>query len=98
MKHVTVSILLLSALLLFALGAQAQQVPSLPSAESNAVPPLVKFGGGVKDLNGKPLTGIAGITFALYKEDQGGAPLWIETQSVQLDAIGHLHRARQSKH
>jgi hypothetical protein len=30
-----------------------------------------------------------GMTFALYQEQQGGAPLWVETQNVQLDSTGH---------
>jgi hypothetical protein len=42
----------------------------------------------VKDEAGAPKTGIVGITFALYKDQQGGAPLWLETQNVQADASG----------
>ncbi len=29
------------------------------------------------------------MTFALYEEKQGGAPLWMETQNVAADAAGH---------
>jgi hypothetical protein len=32
--------------------------------------------------NNKPLTGTVGVTFSLYQESQGGAPLWVETQNV----------------
>jgi hypothetical protein len=42
----------------------------------------------VKDANGKALTTTIGITFLLYKDQQGGAPLWMETQNVQPDATG----------
>jgi hypothetical protein len=35
------------------------------------------------------MPGVLGITFALYKDEQGGAPLWLETQNVQADAPGH---------
>jgi hypothetical protein len=49
---------------------------------------LVRFSGTLTDVNGKPLTGSAGVTFALYSDQQGGAPLWIETQSVALDRSG----------
>ena len=42
----------------------------------------------MKDEAGAPKTGIVGITFALYKDQQGGAPLWLETQNVQADASG----------
>jgi len=53
------------------------------------VPTLVNFGGMLTDLNGKPLTGVVGITFYLYKDEQGGSPLWIETQNVQPNKTGH---------
>jgi hypothetical protein len=56
---------------------------------ASALPRLVRFGGIVKDLNGKPITGVVGITFALYSEQSGGAPLWIETQNVTADGNGH---------
>ncbi|MGB2606241.1 MAG: hypothetical protein WBC78_21730, partial [Candidatus Sulfotelmatobacter sp.] len=67
----------------FCASAAAQNV------QPAAVPTLIKFSGNVKDANGKPLSGIAGLTFALYQDQQGGAPLWLETQNVQLDASGH---------
>ncbi len=49
---------------------------------------MVKFSGVLKDAAGKPHTGIVGITFAIYAESSGGAPLWQETQNVQLDQQG----------
>jgi len=63
------------------------QAPSTPS-QTAAVPRLVQFSGVVKDADGTPRKGLVGITFALYKEEQGGAPLWLETQNVQLDVQG----------
>jgi len=59
-----------------------------PQAAS-ALPRLVRFGGTVKDLNGSPLTGVVGITFAFYSENAGGAPLWLETQNASADGTGH---------
>jgi hypothetical protein len=56
---------------------------------TSALPRLVRFGGTVKDLNGSPLTGVVGITFAFYSEKTGGAPLWLETQNATADANGH---------
>src|SRR2546426_9269117 len=53
------------------------------------VPRLIRFGGAVKDETGKPKTGITGLTFSLYGDQDGGAALWIETQNVTLDAKGH---------
>jgi hypothetical protein len=64
-------------------GAQT----STPTA--SALPRLVRFSGTAKDLNGSPLTGVVGITFALYSEQSGGAPLWLETQNVTADSTGH---------
>jgi hypothetical protein len=52
------------------------------------VPRLVKFSGAVKDASGKPVSNVAGIAFALYQDQQGGTPLWIENQNVQPDAAG----------
>jgi hypothetical protein len=56
---------------------------------ASALPRLVRFSGATKDLNGNPLTGVVGITFALYSEQTGGAALWIETQNVTADSNGH---------
>jgi len=59
------------------------------SGSATVVPQLIKFSGVAKATNGQPLTGLVGITFALYSEQQGGAPLWLETQNVQLDSHGN---------
>jgi hypothetical protein len=58
-----------------------------------AVPQLVNYSGVLLDANGKPLSGSVGVTFSLYKESQGGAPLWMETQNVQADKAGHYTAA-----
>jgi len=63
-------------------GAQQNEVAN------RAVPTIVKFSGMVSDEAGQPLTGVQGLTFMLYKEETGGAPLWMETQNVQVDASG----------
>jgi hypothetical protein len=65
----------------------AQQ--SLATNTNVAVPPLVNFSGVLTDVNGKPLTGVVGVTFLLYKDSQVGAPLWMETQNVQPDKTGY---------
>jgi hypothetical protein len=49
----------------------------------------VKFNGTVKDEHGRSQSGVVGITFALYKDQQGGAPLWLETQNVVVGQDGH---------
>jgi hypothetical protein len=50
---------------------------------------LVNFNGVATGVKGEPLTGVVGVTFCLYKEAQGGAPVWMETQNVQADGAGH---------
>jgi hypothetical protein len=49
------------------------------------VPRMVRFSGALRDSSSKTV----GMTFALYKDQQGGAPLWLETQNVMLDESGH---------
>jgi hypothetical protein len=67
----------------------AQQSPAASASGLTApVPTLVNFGGTLTDGNGKPLTGIVGVTFYLYKDQQSSAPLWMETQNVQPDKSG----------
>jgi len=81
----------LSACLLAAcciVPGSAQQVPA--ALASNAVvPPISKFSGILTDGHGKPQGSVIGVTFALYKDAEGGAPLWVETQNVHPDQSGH---------
>jgi len=71
--------------LVLSLAAQT----SSSSFASAQVPPFIQFSGVAGDVYGKPLTGVVGVTFYLYQEQQGGAPLWMETQNVQPDKTGH---------
>lgn len=73
-------------LLCSALSTCAQQ--SGTAATNSLVPLLVNFSGTTTDLNGKPLTGVVGVTFYLYKDSEGGAPLWMETQNVRPSSTG----------
>jgi hypothetical protein len=78
----------------FALTGVAQQSGSdaastLIAATASAVPQLVRYSGILRDASGKALNGITGVTFLLYKEEQGGEPLWLETQNVHPDKTGH---------
>jgi hypothetical protein len=82
MKHYSVFSLVAGCLLM--VGTAAAQTPA-----GSALPRLVRFSGTAKDAGGNPVAGVAGITFALYAEQTGGAPLWIETQNVQAGAGGH---------
>jgi hypothetical protein len=74
-------------LLLFCWAMNAQQTPSLTGAAT--VPRLVNYSAKATDAQGKVISGIAGATFAIYKEESGGSPLWLETQNIQADAKGN---------
>ena len=64
-------------------------VPSMSAQQANGiVPTFVSFAGFLSDADGKPLPGPQGVTFSLYKDQQGGSPLWMETQNVQADHKG----------
>ena len=55
-----------------------------------AVPNLVRYGGALKDAQGAPLaSSTAGVSFAIYKQQEGGAPLWMETQNITTDGGGN---------
>jgi hypothetical protein len=54
-----------------------------------AVPTVIRFGGSLADAHGQPLGGVLGVTFSLYTDRHGGAPLWMETQNLQADGSGH---------
>jgi hypothetical protein len=82
--HFCATLLLLSV---SCAALHAQQAASAASA--NGVPRLVSFSGKLTDAQGKPSPDVAGITFAIYKDRDGGSPLWIETQTVKPDGAAH---------
>jgi hypothetical protein len=63
-------------------AAQQSVVTPTTSALTTVVPSLINFSGVLTDLNGKPLAAVQGVTFLLYSSEQGGNPLWMETQNV----------------
>jgi trimeric autotransporter adhesin len=58
------------------------------SKSTTTVPRLVQFSGTLTDGGGKPLTGVVGVTFALYEQQEGGSAIWMETQNVQAGGNG----------
>jgi hypothetical protein len=73
-------------LLILPVGAQT----SGNGPASAQVPPLIQFSSIATDEGGNTLSGAVNLTFALYAAQQGGQPLWTETQNnVPLDATGH---------
>jgi hypothetical protein len=51
---------------------------------------LIRFSGRALDATGQPVTGFTGVTFAIYEEQSGGAPLWQETQNLATDSNGRF--------
>jgi hypothetical protein len=80
---------IVSFLSLMVVSALAQTAATNTNLASTEVPRLIKFSGVAKDEAGKPKTGLVGVTFSLYKDQEGGSPLWVETENVQADASGH---------
>jgi hypothetical protein len=88
MKQIRVVMLTLLMVLLCGLFSQAQQ--SVATATDATVPPLIQFSNVATDEGGNTLSEVVSITFSLYSSQQGGEPLWTETQNnVQLDPTGH---------
>ena len=60
------------------------------STSTSSVPNLIRYSGTIRDLSQSRMPGTAlGVTFAIYQQQDSGAPLWLETQNVVLDASGH---------
>jgi hypothetical protein len=78
--------LLFFALLLFC-GLTIAQTSS--TELSTVVPQLVSYSGKATDAKGNVISGAAGITFSIYKDQFEGAPLWMETQTVTADGKGN---------
>jgi trimeric autotransporter adhesin len=79
----------LLSLLVLGLATLSPAQNAQTSLATVTVPRMVQYSGVLK-INQSTLAGrVAGVTFALYKEQEGGAPLWIETQNVTLDARGN---------
>jgi hypothetical protein len=95
MKHRSLGLrlYLIAAACSLSVASVAQQSAAVASTvatgNASAVPKVVNYSGTLTDLNGKPLTSLVGVTFYLYKESQGGSPLWMETQNVQPSKSGH---------
>ena len=75
-------------LFVLCLGVSMLAGQSTTIATNPVVPALASFSGVLTDLNGKPLTSVTGVTFSLYKDADGGAPLWMEVQNVQPNKAG----------
>jgi hypothetical protein len=83
---------LFALILSFATVLPAQQNQTSSAASNVAAlpfPRLIKFSGTLLDEQGRPLNSPVGVTFAFYAQQYDGAPLWMETQNVEIDAKGN---------
>src|SRR5215469_6052161 len=79
----------LSAILLLFCCSISQAQQPVATDTTVVVPPLANFSGVLTESNGKLITVETPVTFMLYKESQGGSPLWMESQNVKPDSTGH---------
>jgi trimeric autotransporter adhesin len=70
--------------LLLSIPVLAQQAGSTAAALNR----VITFNGTLKDAEGNPRVGTIGITVSLYTSQEGGDPLWRESQMVQTDEQG----------
>jgi hypothetical protein len=82
-------------------ASNSTSLPASSQTEAGTVPRLIKFSGAinpqitqitqVKESEGgkNPLPTVLGVTFSLYELQEGGIPLWSESQNVQVDEKGH---------
>src|SRR5664279_1968217 len=62
---------------------------SAQSATNSTVPNFIRYNGTVLQAKSAAVPSpIVGVTFAIYRQQEGGAPVWLETQNVTLDASG----------
>jgi len=55
---------------------------------SVSVPRLINITGAFRPADGQPPAAVETVTLAIYADEQGGTPLWQETQTVTLDDRG----------
>jgi hypothetical protein len=69
--------------------ATAQPETPMAATAPTPVPALVPYSGAIVGDNGRALAGEASMTFLIFKDEQGGEPLFTETQKVTVDSTGH---------
>ncbi len=60
-------------------AASASAAAPVHTDAQAVVPRLIRFNGLLRDVSGKPLTGLVDVTFSLYSEGASGSSLWYET-------------------
>jgi hypothetical protein len=82
---------LVFALSSFSAHGQTSRPVVTPAAASapTAIPALVPYSGVAINGEGKPFAGEVNATFLIYRDEQGGEPLWVESQVAVVDSSGH---------
>jgi hypothetical protein len=92
-REITLYTLGLSLVLPSAVSQTVASAPTSPpiaaASAPTPVPPLVPYAGVAFDAQGKPLANSASISFLIFKDETGGEPLFVETQTVAFDPTGH---------
>jgi len=58
---------------------------------TTAIPNLINYSGTLLEAGGEALASrTVGVTFVIYRQQEGGAPIWLETQNVTPDSTGHF--------
>jgi hypothetical protein len=71
-------------------AAQIGSMATLSAVGNAIVPGVLKFTGNMQRPEGTSPSTPLGVTFAIYANDSGGAPLWAEAQSVVADGQGRF--------
>jgi hypothetical protein len=69
--------------------AQSDHATPMAATAPTVVPALVPYAASVSGSDGKPPAGETLMTFELFKDEEGGDPLWVESQTVAVDSTGH---------
>jgi hypothetical protein len=87
-NYILATIFTLGSLSAFGETPGTHSTPAAASAPT-AIPALVPYSGVAIAGEGKPFTGEVTATFLIYKDEQGGEPLWTESQLAAIDPTGH---------
>ena len=69
--------------------SSVNSVAPLAASAPTVVPALIPYSGVTIDRDGHATSAETGITFLIYKDQNGGEPLFTETQTVIPDSTGH---------
>jgi hypothetical protein len=87
-KLMLVAVSILAAPFLASAQSAQSAPPALAASAPTAVPPLVPWSGVAVDAQGRPLGAAVSVSFQIFRDPQGGEPLWSEIQTLPLDAQG----------